>query len=188
MSSFFYFLFFLLFHSFPTSHIFSQSASLSNQHALTCTSISIPLLLSTPLLTNEYVYIKLPFAIGSLSVFTISTINFISELPQTLIVSSQMDPEFILKTPIDLPSNTWLNFTINFSDADSQIAGIHGCIQMKTLSALSNGLVYDENPCIGRYTWLYLWFYKIFNNRNSCFIRSYRLKRLHSISELCNYW
>ena len=148
MSFFQYLLIFLLLPSFPASHIFSQPSSLSNQHALTCSSISIPLLLSTPLLANEYLYIKLPFPIGTLSSFSISRLSFQFESASILAVSSQADPEFLLQTPIDLPSNLWLNFTLLISDPVSQVAGIHGCIQMKTLSSGLNGLLYDENPCI----------------------------------------
>ena len=147
--SYYFFLFFLLFSPLLAGHIYSLHPTLDFMNAGDCYQISMPILLETPLLADEYFYMKLPFKIGSNSWFSLSWGVLSTEIVKLNVVLNS-DPIFSIQTLIALPAYVWYNITAYIDDMSFQTSGIQGCISLKTISSVvnNNGIIYDENPCL----------------------------------------
>lgn len=135
---------FLLFFISPllSQQIFSQPSVLTFQNAGLCSQIVLPILLETPLLASEWIYLKSPFSLGSSQSPTFS----LNDIP--LAVTKVNENEYFLQISTALSSNLWYNFTIFIKDSSTQTSGLQGCLLMKTMSSMTNGFVYDYSPCI----------------------------------------
>lgn len=151
MPSILSYLFLLFLFLLPTpsfsGHIYSQTIDLSPQNAKSVQTITIPFSLETSLLSSDFLYVKLPFKIGTATVSLASALGSI--LKVTRVSGGELD--HFLSLGSDLLANTWYNLKLTVEDSTKSIQakGVQGCVLMHTASSDSaDRIVYDLNSCL----------------------------------------
>ena len=140
------FLFLLPTPSF-SGHIYSQTIDLSPQNAKSVQTITIPFSLETPLISSDFLYVKLPFKIGTATVSLTSTLGSIMKVARV----SGGELDHFLSLGSDLLANTWYNLKLTVEDSTKSIQakGVQGCVLMHSASSDSvDRIVYDLNSCL----------------------------------------